>query len=276
VTLWVGFEPGPPKVAIVTGASSGIGRAIAVKLGSLGWSVGVGARRTDRLAQTATAVEAAGGRAAAVPLDLRDPDSVAAFFGAVESQLGPLDVLVNNAGMTHIGPVSGDSPSDIRNVFETNVIGPYYATSWATRSLLDRDAPGEIIFVSSSAVHVPWPHQVLYGVTKTGLDALARGLALEVEGTGIRVTIVRVGPVRTEVGANLDPTKMTDLLDAWKRAGVLRTFQYLPVEQAAYMVALVATAPPEMLLREVFADTLPPAEPLSFEEIEAGTGRRPS
>src|SRR5438105_3124153 len=116
------------RTAAVTGASSGIGRAVAVALGALGWNVGLGARRLDALATTAELVELEGGTAVSHPLDVTDPASVDAFFGAVESRLGPVDALVNNAGMAVPGLLVDTDPDDLAREVDTNLLGPLLCT----------------------------------------------------------------------------------------------------------------------------------------------------
>ena len=121
----------------------------------------------------------------------------------------------------------------------------------------------------------PWPYQVLYGVSKTGLDALARGLQLELEGTGIRSTIVRVGPVESEIGADMDTERAMDVTEEWRKFGVLRNFAFLPAEAVARTVAMIASAPPDVFFRELHVDAMPPKEALTAEEIDQAIGRAP-
>src|SRR5690606_33480246 len=91
------------RVAVVTGAGTGIGRAIAVKFGGFGWRVGIGGRRTPLIEESATLVEQAGGKCAPHRLDVTDPDSVEEFFTAVEAELGPVDIVINNAATGRYG-----------------------------------------------------------------------------------------------------------------------------------------------------------------------------
>jgi NAD(P)-dependent dehydrogenase (short-subunit alcohol dehydrogenase family) len=261
------------RTAAVTGASSGLGRAIAIGFGQLGWTVVIGARRLGRLQETAAAVESAGGRAIPLSLDVREPDSVQRFFDQAAEEAPDLDLLVNNAGITHIGAVADTDARSVHDVIGTNLIGAFLASARFLHDLRARGAGGDIIFISSSAAQQPWPYQVLYGAAKTGLDALARGLQLELEGTGIRSTIVRVGPVESEIGADLDSSLAMDVVAEWQRFGVLRNFAFLPAEEVARTVALVASAPPEIFLREVHVDSMPPAEALTQEQIDAAIGR---
>jgi NAD(P)-dependent dehydrogenase (short-subunit alcohol dehydrogenase family) len=273
MAIWNGEAP--RRVAAVTGASSGIGRAIAIGLGEVGWTVVPGARRADRLEHTAEAVRAAGGIAVPLALDVADPQSVDTFFDEAKAAVGQIDVLVNNAGISFLGAVADTPPETITRVIGTNLVGSYLTSR---RFLQDRrgdESPGDIIFISSSAAQTPWPYQVLYGVAKTGMDALAKGLQLELEGTGIRSTIVRVGPVESEIGANMDVQLAMDITDVWRKFGVLRNFAFLPAEAIATTIAMIASAPPDVYFRELYVDSMPPKEALTAEQIDQGTGRAP-
>jgi len=157
VSMWTSQES-DPRTAIVTGASGGLGRAIATALGKLGWKVGVGARRLDRLEETAEAVRKAGGTPFAHPLDVRDADSVARFFEAAEAELGVLEVLVNNAGMTTPGPLASLSADEVRQVFETNTLGSIYcAQEIVRRWQREGHHGGDLVFISSETGARPWP-----------------------------------------------------------------------------------------------------------------------
>jgi len=114
----------PTRVAAVTGASGGIGRAIAVALGALGWKVALGARRLDALAATAQLVAAEGGIAVSHVLDVTDPASVEEFFGSVETVFGPVDALVNNAGIAVPGLLVDADPAGLAREIDTNLLGP--------------------------------------------------------------------------------------------------------------------------------------------------------
>jgi NAD(P)-dependent dehydrogenase (short-subunit alcohol dehydrogenase family) len=274
MAIW-GDEVAAPRVAAVTGASSGIGRAIAIGLGELGWTVVPGARRVERLEDTAEAVRAAGGSAYPFALDVEDPASVERFFDEAAAAAGQVDVLVNNAGISALGAVADTPPELITHVIGTNLIGPYLTTRRFLRDLRGSESRGDVIFISSAAAQQPWPHQVLYGVSKTGLDALAKGLHLELEGTGIRSTIVRVGPVESEIGADMDAQLATDVVEEWRRFGVLRNFAFLPAEQVARAVAMIASAPPDVFVRELYVDAMAPKEALTAAEIDHAIGRAP-
>jgi NAD(P)-dependent dehydrogenase (short-subunit alcohol dehydrogenase family) len=196
----------PRRTALVAGASSGIGAAVAEAFGALGWAVALGARRAEKLREVAAAVEKAGGSAFVHPLDLADPASIDAFFDAAEAALGPVDVLVDNAGICVPGLLHEVRPADLRAELETNLLGPMLLARRAVASLLGRGAPGDLVFVSSENAVSPRPFQAGYTASKWGLEGLARVLRMELEGTGVRATIVRPGPTApTDFARDWDP-----------------------------------------------------------------------
>jgi len=233
------------RVAVVTGASSGIGRAIAIAFAELGWPVAVGARRIDRLEETAADVALAGGEPFAHPLDVTDPSSVTRFFDAAEAALGPVDVLVNNAGFAWPGNLAAIDPEHLRTMVETNLLGALLVTRAVVAPLLTRGARGDVVFVSSDAVRNPRPSLVTYGATKAALEHVARGLAYEVEGRGIRVTTVRAGPTLTDFAAEWGPAEeFLELVQRWQRFGIQRHWGTLEPADVARAVVAAVTAPP--------------------------------
>jgi NADP-dependent 3-hydroxy acid dehydrogenase YdfG len=232
------------RTALVTGASSGIGVAIAVELGRLGWRVGLGARRVDRLEETAAAVSNAGGTAFAHPLDVTDAGSVAACFAAVDAELGPVDALVNNAGIATPGWLHRAAPDAIKREVETNLLGPILTSQILIAALRERGDRGDIVFITSDATRHARPRMATYTATKAGLEALAHSVALECEGTGIRSTVVRVGPTLSEFGFDWPMDELEDLMTYWPRFGLQRHGGILEPEAIARAVAMVLTAPP--------------------------------
>jgi NADP-dependent 3-hydroxy acid dehydrogenase YdfG len=232
------------RTAVVTGASSGIGRAIAVALGALGWNVAVGARRTDALAETAVAVTDAGGTAFAHALDVADPESVASFVARASEAFGPLDVLVNNAGCAWPGDIATIDPDRLRDMLATNVLGALLPSRAVVARLLDDGLPGDVVFISSDAVHNPRPGLVTYGATKAAAEHIARGLAYELEGTGIRVTTVRVGPTVTDFAAGWgDPQEFAAMVERWQHFGNQRHWGVMDPTDVARAVVLAVTTP---------------------------------
>jgi NAD(P)-dependent dehydrogenase (short-subunit alcohol dehydrogenase family) len=235
---------GELRTAIVTGASSGIGRAIACAFGAERWKVAVGARRRDRLEETAAEIEARGGEPFAHHLDVTDARSIDEFFGAAERALGPVDILVNNAGTSTPGPLHRIPDDALRCEVDTNLLGPMLATRRAIDSMLGRGAVGDLVFISSDATRHARPRMAAYTATKAGLELLARSLAMELEGTGIRSTIVRVGPTFSEFGFAWPADELAELMEYWPRFGLQRHPGTLDPEDVARAVLTAVTAPP--------------------------------
>lgn len=232
-----------PRVAAVTGASAGVGREIAVALGGLGWTVAVGARRQDRLAETADAVRAAGGTPLAHPLDVTDPDSVETFFAAVEAEVGPVGALVNNAGVGYLGAVADVSVERLKAIVDTNLLGVLLCTQRALSAMMAEGVPGDVVFISSDSIQKPYPHMLPYGATKAAVEYLATGLDVELGGTGIRVSTVRLGPTVSEFNTSWPDEDMIAFMEAWQRLGITEDFNYVPTDVVARAVVLALTVP---------------------------------
>ncbi|HEY8217359.1 MAG TPA: SDR family NAD(P)-dependent oxidoreductase [Acidimicrobiia bacterium] len=236
------------RAALVTGASAGIGATIATELGRLGWRVAIGARRSARLAETADRVRNAGGEAYAHVLDVSDASSIESFFTAAEGAVGPLDVLVNNAAVATPGWLT-DVPVDaIEHEVATNLTGPILLSRLAIASMRRRDARGDLVFITSDATRHPRPRMATYTATKGGLEAFAYSLAMELEGSGIRATTIRVGPTLSEFGFGWPMDSLEDLMSYWPRFGLQRHAGVLEPEAIARAVVNAVTAPPGVLL----------------------------
>lgn len=233
------------RVALVTGASSGIGAATARALAAAGFAVALAARRNDRLAAIAAEIAEAGGEASPHPLDLADPASIDACFDAATRALGPIDVLVNNAGICTPGLLHEVAPADFAREIAVNLVGPGLLARRAVAALRARNAPGDLVFVSSENAVAPRPFQPGYTASKWGLEGLARTLKLECEGTGIRATIVRPGPTfPTGFADGWDPATVKRVVRTWSRLGLQRHLRGLPAESVAQAVVAVVSAPP--------------------------------
>jgi NADP-dependent 3-hydroxy acid dehydrogenase YdfG len=246
----------PARTAIVTGASSGIGRAIAVALGALQWTVAIGARRVDQLEETAELVRGAGGAPIVHPLDVTDAASVDAFVASA----GEPDVLVNNAGTALPGAVHAMPDDDHRRIVETNLLGPILMTRHVVGSLRAAERPGDIVFISSDAIEHLRPRMATYIASKAGLEAFASTLALECEGTAIRSSIVRVGPTTSTFASEWDMSIFEELLPYWRKFGIQRHFNTMQPNDVARTVVSVVTAPAHMWIPVVQVQPTPPAE----------------
>lgn len=204
-----------PQVILVTGASRGIGAATARLLGRGGHAVGVNYVRDENKAQDVAAdVVSAGGRAIAVRADVSDEGAVKAMFDTVEQSLGPLDGLVNSAGIT--GPkcdVADVDPEALRRVLEINVVGPFLCSREAVRRMAHSKGGrgGAIVNLSSAASFLGSPHEfVHYAASKGAIDTFTLGLGREVAKDGIRVNAVRPGLIDTDMNRQpMDPDRLT-------------------------------------------------------------------
>jgi uncharacterized protein len=183
------------KVAIVTGASAGIGEAIARRLSADGYRVALAARRADRLEEIAREL----GDALAVPTDVTDRDARKALVEKVEAEWGRIDVLVNNAGYGRYGRTDELGFDTAVDLFEVNVLAPIHLTQLVLGPMRARDA-GHIVNIGSIAGHVPAPPLTFYAATKHALVGFTRSLHRELRGTGVRATVVSPGPARTAFG----------------------------------------------------------------------------
>ena len=199
-----------PRTALITGASSGLGAAIALEMAAQGWKIAIGARREDRLAEMAAKACAQGAAEVyAGTLDVTEDASVERFFEASEKALGAADVIVNNAGASRFHWLEETDTRWLRSEIETNLIGPILVTQRALVPLLAAGAHGDIVMISSDAVRRPRPGQLAYGASKAGLENYAEALGMALEGTGIRVIRLRLGPAISEFAVAWDLTAET-------------------------------------------------------------------
>ena len=198
------FDPHPERrAAVVTGASSGHGLATALALAAAGHPVVLGARRLDRLEETAAKIVADGGEAIGLPLDLTDDASIDAFAAAAQERLGPIEVVVSNAGDVLPATALGVDPDDFARQVQVNVLGAHRLVNRLGPAMVERQR-GDIVFVTSDVVRVPRTYMAAYVTSKNALEGLARAMQMELEGTGVRVGIVRPGPVDHRAGHDLD------------------------------------------------------------------------
>lgn len=213
----------PQRTAVVTGASSGLGAAIALEMAALGWNVVLGARREDRLGDVAERARAAGAAEVfAGALDVTDDASVQRFFEASESVLGAADVIVNNAGASRFHWLGETDTGWLRREIETNLIGPILVTHRALAPLLAAGRAGDVVMMSSDSMHHPRPGQLAYGASKAGLENYAQALSMSLEGTGIRVIRMRLGPALSEFSIEWDmsPEALQERTELWASFGL--------------------------------------------------------
>lgn len=236
------FAPHPDRrPAVVTGASSGIGAATAEALASAGHPVVLGARRVERLADLARRIVDAGGEAEAIALDLADEASVDAFAEAASAAHGQPDIVVSNAGEVDPKTALDGEPTDFARTVQVNLLGAQRLVHRLGRSMVDQ-GHGDVVFVTSDVVVRPRTHMASYVTAKSGLEGLARAMQMELEGTGVRVGMVRPGPSSTEQGTNWSEETILHVMPHWSAWGHLRHDGGLrPAEVADAVVAMVST-----------------------------------
>ena len=185
--------------ALVTGASSGLGRHFALSLAQAGAVVIVAARSVDKLAQTVAEIKAAGGEAFAVRLDVTDPASVKSGFDQIGAAGGVADVIVNNAGMAVSRPLLEQTESDWDTVLDTNLKGAWLVAQEGARRLVAAKLPGSIINIASITGERVAGGVAPYCTSKAGVMHLTRAMALELARHGIRVNALAPGYVQTEL-----------------------------------------------------------------------------
>jgi NADP-dependent 3-hydroxy acid dehydrogenase YdfG len=232
------------RVALVTGASSGIGHAIAVALAAAGARVIVGARREDRLTDLVTQIQSQGGSARAVGLDVTIREQIAALMKDISQQEERLDILINNAGVMLLSQVAEADPSEWRQMLEVNLLG-LMNTCQLALPLLKRSA-GHIVNVSSVAGRVANPGASGYAASKFGVVAFSESLRREVYQLGMRVTVIEPGMVDTELGQHMANDAMRRSLE--QRRG---TIEAMHAEDIAAAVEYAVTQPPRVNVNEI-------------------------
>lgn len=235
------FDPHPQRrPAIVTGASSGIGAATAIALAAAGHPVVVAARRVERLDDLAAKLRADGAEALALPLDLSDPESIDRLAQDAGAALGPIDVIVNNAGVVDSMTGMGSDPDAFASSVHVNLLGAQRLSARIGPAMVER-GHGDVVFVTSDVVVRQRTRMAAYVTAKSGLEGLARAMQMELEGTGVRVGMVRPGPSSTEQGTTWDEDTVNRVVDDWVRWGHIRhDGALLPANVADAIVAMIS------------------------------------
>ncbi|HVN86529.1 MAG TPA: SDR family oxidoreductase [Candidatus Binatia bacterium] len=232
------------RVGIVTGASAGIGAAIARALAGEGMAVMLGARRADQLSSVCAEIRSAGGAADFVAVDLRSEAQVERLVDMAVERFGHLDALVNNAAIGTLRLIEDGRTDEWRAIFETNVIGTLVACRAALRHLLPRGR-GDILNVTSASAHESWPYLSVYAASKAAVHTLSNGLRAEVAERGIRVMTTEIHNVAgTDFASNFDPSILPAALSRWRELGLLnpRTPMIAP-ETAARAIVFQLSQP---------------------------------
>ncbi len=232
------------RIALVTGASQGIGRACALELARAGATVALAARNEAKLAEVAAEIEAAGGHAAAFALDVASEESIQSGAKAVLERFGKVEILVNNAGITRDGLVLRMKRPDWDAVIGTNLTGAFLLTQ-ALLSPMLKNRWGRIVNISSVVGRTGQAGQVNYAASKAGLIGMTRALAREVASRGITVNAVAPGYIETPMTAVLDEKVRTAMLATiplgrpGTDAEIAQSVLFLASDAAAYITGHV-------------------------------------
>ncbi|MEY2436053.1 MAG: hypothetical protein QOJ67_2962 [Acidimicrobiaceae bacterium] len=230
------------RPAVITGASSGIGAASAGLLAGLGHPVVLGARRVAQCEAVADAIRAAGGDATALCLDVSDTASIEEFVAGAIAAVGGIEILVSNAGDVLPRATVATDPDAFAAQVGINLLGAQRLVASVVPAMIERRR-GDVVFITSDVVRVPRPSMSSYVSSKWGLEGLARAMQLELEGTGVRASIVRPGPTLTEMGSAWSGEMLGPLMEQWTRFGLLRHGGYLTADGVAGAVAASVSAP---------------------------------
>jgi len=232
-------DQGNGRVAVITGASSGIGEATARALAASGFRVALLARRADRLRTIADEI---GDRAIAIQSDVTDRGSLVAAADRVKAELGGTDVLVNNAGVMLLAPFTSDQHAEHRRMVEINLLGAMTATEVFLDQL--RDGGGDLVNLSSVAGRTARPGNAGYAATKWGLNGWSEALRQELQ-PGVRVIVIEPGAVATELTEHIT--------DADAKAAAEQMYEHAAISAAdiAEVIVFAVTRPRRMTLNEV-------------------------
>ena len=235
------------KVVAITGASSGIGAATALLCAQSGAAVALGARRSERIDALAQQIEAEGGAAAAITVDVASEDQARGFVEGAKHQLGRVDALVNNAGVMLLGPVEGADTAQWRQMVEVNVLGLLYCTH-AALPLMREQGGGHIVNVSSVAGRRASLGAAVYNLTKWGVTGFSEALRQEALHSNVRVTIIEPGFVETELMSHNEGNPF--VMEAGEKIKA-EIGDVLKAEDIADAIVHSLAAPPHVSINEV-------------------------
>jgi NADP-dependent 3-hydroxy acid dehydrogenase YdfG len=228
-----------PRVAVITGGSSGIGEATARALAADGHRIALLARRVDRIESLADELP---GGALAIEADVTERDSIVAAAEQVKAELGGADILVNNAGVMLLGPFSSEQRADYERMIETNLLGAITTTEVFLGQL--RDGGGDLVNISSVAGRTARAGNAVYAATKWGIGGWSEGLRLELQ-PDVRVIVIEPGAVATELPEHITHDETRKAVQEWVGRIAIKP------EDIAEVIAFAVSRPQRMTLNEI-------------------------
>jgi NADP-dependent 3-hydroxy acid dehydrogenase YdfG len=233
------------KVAVITGASSGIGEATAEVLAAEGAAVVVAARRENRLNDLVERINGDGGKALAVECDVTDEEQAHALIRRANDELGRVDILVNNAGVMQLSKVEKGLSDEWRTMFEVNVLALLYTTDAAVQVMKEQGS-GHVVNISSVAGRKTRPGVGVYSGTKFAVNAISEALRQELIEDNVRVTVVEPGAVETELPNHITDEEAKEGIDA-----LYQLDDILQAEDIANAIAYCVTQPARVSINEL-------------------------
>jgi short-subunit dehydrogenase len=188
------------KTVMITGASSGIGKGLALEVAARGARLGLVARRQELLDEVVAAVQSRGGRAIAVAADVRDAEAMKAAAERIRTELGPIDILIANAGIGTSSHISELDPNHVANVMSINVVGAANSVAAVMPQMVER-GQGQLVAISSLAAYRGVPKSAAYCASKAAMSAYFESVRIDLRGTGVGVTIIHPGFIKTPLTA---------------------------------------------------------------------------
>jgi NADP-dependent 3-hydroxy acid dehydrogenase YdfG len=209
-------------------------------LAEAGHPVVLGARRVDKCEAVASEIVSNGGEAKAIRVDLADGESIERFVAEATKAVGDIEIMVSNAGASSPESAIEADPESFAGTLEVNLLAPHHLTWLVARPMVERHR-GDLVFVTSETVRAPRPGASAYVSSKWGLEGFARSLQMELEGTGVRASIIQPGQTLTEMGSAWDADKAADVLESWIHWGLARHGSFLrPASVAAAVLSAVS------------------------------------
>jgi len=234
------------EVAIVTGASSGIGEATAEALASRGASVVLAARRADELEAVAERIRTEGGEALVVPTDVTEDDDIDALIAETVDEFETIDILVNNAGVMLLEPLESADRDNLRQMIEVNLLGLMNLTHAALPTMQAQDS-GHIVNISSTAGRRAGAKSSGYNATKFGVNAFTEAVRQEVTTDGIRTTIIEPGAVDTELQEHIPDEEIKQQIEE----GMIESMTPLESDDIARAIIYAVTQPQHVNVNEL-------------------------